>query len=264
MKISNTNIILFSPTGGTKACALQLMEGICPGGAANLIDITEPDCRTAASIPDRFSRDALVLFALPVYGGRIPGIAAEQLRRFRGDKTPAILLTVYGNRACEDALLELSDLVRQSGFLPAAGVEAVAQHSLLPRFGQGRPDEADCNELLQFGEQLAVRLMHIKSAEFLRIPRFPGERPFRAYNGVSLHPKANRRCTACGLCAKACPAGAIPLGAPNKTDAGICISCMHCAAICPQKARRLDPLLKLIASHKMKKACAGRKENVLF
>ena len=39
------------------------------------------------------------------------------------------------------------------------------------------------------------------------------------------------------LDAEECPAGAIPLNNPKLTDKDKCISCMHCVAVCPKKAR---------------------------
>ena len=50
----------------------------------------------------------------------------------------------------------------------------------------------------------------------------------------------NRKCTQCGLCAKACPAGIIVLGdgfpeTIEKIEKG-CITCGHCVAVCPAGA----------------------------
>ncbi|MDL2287894.1 hypothetical protein LJC32_00745 [Oscillospiraceae bacterium OttesenSCG-928-F05] len=39
-----------------------------------------------------------MLFAMPVYAGRIPAIAAEALRQFRGQKTPAIAGKSFGRK----------------------------------------------------------------------------------------------------------------------------------------------------------------------
>ena len=97
-----------------------------------------------------------------------------------------------------------------------------------------------------------------------RTPAFPGNRPYREYGGVPLKPVANGKCTSCGLCAKECPAGAIPLDNPKMTDKDKCISCMHCVAVCPKKARNYSKLVSFIAGLKMKKVCSGRKENKLY
>ena len=57
-----------------------------------------------------FGPDDLVLFGVPVYGGRIPSPAVQTLRRMQGSRTPAVLVAAYGNRAYDDALLELADI----------------------------------------------------------------------------------------------------------------------------------------------------------
>ena len=60
------------------------------------------------------------------------------------------------------------------------------------------------------------------------------------------------------------PTGAIPLDNPKMTDKDKCISCMHCVAVCPKKARNYSKLVSFIAGRKMKKVCSGRKENKLY
>ena len=57
---------------------------------------------------------------------------------------------------------------------------------------------------------------------------------------------------------------AIPLDNPKMTDKDKCISCMHCVAVCPKKARNYSKLVSFIAGLKMKKVCSGRKENKLY
>jgi len=158
----------------------------------------------------------------------------------------------------DDTLLELQDVLEASGFVCIAGMEAVAEHSLMHRFGTGRPDQQDEKELLEF----AAKIM--QNSEAQRTPAFPGNRPYREYGGVPLKPVANGKCTSCGLCAKECPAGAIPLDNPKMTDKDKCISCMHCVAVCPKKARNYSKLVSFIAGLKMKKVCSGRKENKLY
>ena len=44
-----------------------------------------------------------------------------------------------------------------------------------------------------------------------------------------------KRCVACGCCAKACPLGAVTVyrGLYAQVDAGRCVGCGKCAAVCP-------------------------------
>ena len=46
----------------------------------------------------------------------------------------AVLVAVYGNRAVEDALLEMSDLCLNRGFKVVGGAEMIAPHSIDKRF----------------------------------------------------------------------------------------------------------------------------------
>lgn len=58
--------------------------------------------------------------------------------------------------------------------------------------------------------------------------------------------------------------GAIDLHDPKKVDKTACISCMRCVAVCPQKARKINPIMRGLAGLMLKNACAGRKECELF
>ena len=188
-----------------------------------------------------FEKEDLCLVAVPSYGGRIPSTVTDMFCNVKADGTKAILVAVFGNRAIDDTLLELQDVLEASGFVCIAGM-----------------DQQDEKELLEF----AAKIM--QSDETQRTPKFPGNRPYREYGGVPLKPVANGKCTSCGLCAKECPEGAIPLNNPKLTDKDKCISCMHCVAVCPKKARDYSKFVSFIAGQKMRKVCSGRKENKLY
>ena len=67
-----------------------------------------------------------------------------------------------------------------------------------------------------------------------------------------------------GLCAAHCPVQAIDSSDVRKTDAEKCISCMRCAALCPQKARQADPQALSAVDEHLKEVCALRKEPELY
>ena len=250
-----------------KCTACKIWTAFCGGILCKSVKLTEPPdaephvrwCeRSAAKAASYSIKEDLCLVAVPSYGGRIPSVVTDMFRNVKADGTKAILAAVFGNRAIDDTLLELQDVLEASGFVCIAGMEAVAEHSLMHQFGTGRPDQQDEKELLEF----AAKIM--QNSEAQRAPAFPGNRPYREYGGVPLKPVANGKCTSCGLCAKECPAGAIPLDNPKMTDKDKCISCMHCVAVCPKKARNYSKLVSFITGLKMKKVCSGRKENKLY
>ena len=53
------------------------------------------------------------------------------------------MVAVFGNRAYDDALLEMQDVASEIGFRVIAAVAAVAEHSIIRKYGKGRPDADD-------------------------------------------------------------------------------------------------------------------------
>ena len=242
--------IMFSPTGGTEKVA-RILAGRGDESALR-IDLT--DARTDFS-GCKIGQEDRVLIAMPSFGGRAPAVAVERLKKIAGNGAKCTLVCVYGNRAYEDTLAEMADAAKQCGFQVVAAVAAVVEHSILPQYAAGRPDASDEKQLEQFAEKIAGRTEAAAS--------IPGNRPYKKAGGAGLVPKADRRCTQCGLCAKGCPVQAID-PASLKADAGKCISCMRCVKLCPAKARRVNGAMVSIAALAIKKACSIRKENELY
>ena len=95
-------------------------------------DITNDTSTDVVTIP----ADELVVVGVPVYAGRVPAMAAERLRRFRGENTPAVVVAVYGNRHYDDAVLELHDIMTEQGFRTVSAGAFVAQHSIFAKVGK--------------------------------------------------------------------------------------------------------------------------------
>lgn len=281
--------ITFSPTGGTEKVAEILTRTL--GYSFSEIDLLD---RQQDFSRYEYKKEDVCLFAVPSFGGRVPQTAAERILQMKGNGARAVLAVVYGNRAYEDTVIELQDTVRQAGFTVIAAVAAVAEHSIMRQFAQGRPDAADQRELEAYGAKIRRILDDSKesarSEEGMGILsekadtaaeindagkenetekeklaektlEVPGTHPYRTYNGVPMKPKAGRACDRCGLCAAKCPVGAIPSKQPNQTLEDVCITCMRCVKVCPRGARSCNPLMVKAASLKMKRACQDRKKN---
>lgn len=239
---------IFSPTGGTEKVMRILAQEF---HAETAIDLCCPLEEMQLHSGD------LALLGLPSYGGRIPTVAGERLQKIRGNGAKAVLVAVYGNRAIDDTLIEMKDLAESCGFRVVGAISAVAEHSIMRHVAQGRPDADDEAELRAFAHKIVAFMDEIRD-----IP-VPGKRPYKNFGGAGMYPEVDG-CTACGLCAERCPAGAIPANAPDTTDKTKCICCMRCIEICPVGARQRDKIALNNTIQKLVKVVTGRKPNELF
>ena len=249
----NVYELYFSPTGGTKAVADAVAEGW--GGSCTPIDLL------LGAEKKQYHAGDVCLVAVPSYGGRVPSAAVDRIRDLSGNGAWAVLIAVFGNRAIDDTLLELSDELQRAGFRVIAGMEAVAQHSLMPKYGTNRPDADDVTELHSFARQIQQALT---AGTLSPAVELPGNRPYRDYKGVPLKPSVGSGCISCGRCAEECPVEAIPMMNCRTTDTKRCISCMHCVTVCPKHVRKVNKLMVFVASMAMKKDCTERKANHLY
>lgn len=253
------NLIYFSATGTTRKVVEAVSEGLGTDGTATAVDIT-----SRADMPEmEFGEKDIVIFGVPVYAGRVPAIAAGRLVHFKGNNTPAIIVTVYGNREFDDALIELYDLVTAEGFNVISGGAFVACHSIFPAVGAGRPDKSDLAEAFELGRKSTAILQAAGSRRSM-IPEIKGNRPYREPKRPPLHPKAGRKCTKCGVCAEICPVGAIDKANIKSCNTDLCISCARCIHECPQKARHFGGLLYRVALRKFVKLYSEPKKPYLF
>ena len=243
----------FSPTGHTVKAARAIAQGAgCP---VQEVDLSKPVS------PETLGPDEILLAAVPVFGGRGPAAALERLSALKGSGQPAVTVAIYGNRAFDDALLELKDALEANGFQVVAAGAFAAEHSIARSIATGRPDAHDLEIAGNFGAGVMKKLAGEESA-FVQVP---GDSAYRGKAGGALpHPAAGEACVSCGICAKSCPLGAIPLENPAETDDSKCISCMRCISVCPTNARSLPEDVLAAVERMLKKAASEPKQPELF
>ncbi len=249
--------ITFSPTGGTKKVADILAKEMFNSWTD--VDLCTPEADINYPV---LTNDAVCIIAVPSFGGRVPELNTERIRKFSGNGAKAILVCVYGNREYEDTLTELQDETEKAGFCVAAAVSAIAEHSIARQFAEGRPDSDDEKVLKGFAKQIKEKLDKKDYEMHTAISGRHNTYKERGKSGPM--PQTSDACVACGICAKGCPVSAIDFDNPKITDSDKCISCMKCISVCHVKAKCLDKNVLNAISERLGKVCSERKKNELF
>lgn len=252
----NCTLIMFSPTGGTEKVARLLCAGLGP--VTQVIDLSDPKF-AGAEVPGE--ENAVAVIAMPAFGGRMPGPAAERLKLVKSSGLPCVVLGVYGNRAYENLLKEMETVAKADGFRVAAAAAAVAEHTIMHQYATARPDAVDEANLAEMGRKIAEKLSQPWEEKDLSLP---GKLPEGKASGAMMVPKAGSVCVECGLCARVCPTGAIDPANVKTADKKKCITCMRCVSRCPHGARTVPAPMVALASLAIKKACSLRKECELY
>ena len=256
MKINKIYAVHFSPATTSKKIVLQISKKI--GENNTEIDFLKNPLESEISLD---VEDVLVV-VMPVFSGRIPALCVPMLKNLKGNKTPVIVSVAYGNREYEDALLELSDILKEQGFLIIAAAAFIGEHSIFKQVAHNRPDEKDLHKINEFAELCAAKLNTFTgNTEELCIS---GNNPYRLTSNIPLKPKGDSKCISCGICVKICPTDAIDVNTPRKTDKKKCITCTACITACPEKARYLGGILYKFVGRKFTKKNSTRKEPEWF
>lgn len=253
MKINRVYAVYFSPTGTTRTVVTYLATRVA--GKLKLPvrvwDFTLPVQRL--QIPETEATDLFIL-GLPVYAGRLPNLMLSYLSSFAGQGARAIPVVLYGNRSYGNALIELRDLLENSGFHTIAAAAFVGQHSFSDQLAGGRPDADDLKSADLFTETILTRIKTIPVTGDRLPVNVPGKgapdyggyyRPL-GYDGnpvdiLKVKPLTTEDCIHCKRCAGVCPLGSIDSEKADQIK-GICIKCNACIKICPVHAKRLtDP-----------------------
>ncbi|NPD92921.1 4Fe-4S binding protein [Xylanibacter muris] len=260
-------IVCFSPTGTSAKVAEAVALGISDSDGSN-IEVLDA---THHQIPFiTFGKDDVVVIAAPVYGGRLPKIAAARMDMLRADGTPAVLIAVYGNRAFEKSLSDMENFAVSHGFVPVAVAAFVGEHSYSTEttpIAVGRPDREDIDIAYKFGVAAGEKVgrgdftavdasaLHDRPADAASLANFmvfvQEYRQQQTEKPRKLIPVTDvASCVHCGKCVALCPVEAIEVGVEENTDAVRCIKCCACVKGCPQGARVLQsPFAPVLAEN---------------
>ena len=244
--MGKVKIFYFSPTGSTRQAAQHLGDllGELLGTGVEYRSYTLP--REREVLPQVEAGD-VVVWATPVYAGRIPNKTLDYVRRaLHADGNRAVALVTFGNRAYDNALAELVGLMEEGGMKPIGAAAMVTRHAFSDTLGAGRPNEDDLAALDRFATEVCEKL----SADNAQLSPLavPGEaHPERYYTPLNTNnapagflkakPSCNSElCTRCGECREVCPMGSIGEHEGRPTFDGICIKCQACRRHCPSGA----------------------------
>lgn len=250
--------IVFSPTGGTQKVADALAEELAKdGGSISQIDLSDSAMEKADPCVDA---DALAVIAVPCFAGRVPALVLERLAKVASNGAKAVVTIVYGNRDFDDALLELKDSAVALGYTVVAGVAGIAEHSLAHQFAAGEPGADQIAMLQSFAQQILEKVQNDATGDV----EVPGNKPYKDSGAGKLVPQPTPACSACRLCARVCPVGAIGTLPRGMADENLCIGCMRCAAMCPKHARVVNQEIAGAIAARIEGACSVKKDPQLF
>jgi ferredoxin len=222
------NLVYFSPTEATKKTVREVAKGID-------LERVEYDLLLSKSRKDflHFEKEDLLIIGAPVYGGQIPRLMHEFIRDKISGKAKAVIIAVYGNRAYDNALAEMKDLLSKKGISVIAAGAFLGEHSYSEKIASNRPDELDQTKQYAFGLMINEKINKNNYCEV----DVPGEVPKEINKISSYFTNTNSNCILCGICARECPVSAISLVNPSEDSNENCIMCCRCIRNCPYDAR---------------------------
>jgi len=274
LQLHTVSAAYFSATGTTRCIVKTIAQDLAHTLSLPLqeFDFSLPSAR---QVPLSFSPHDLVLLGTPVYAGRVPNLLLPYIASCRGMGALAVPIVLYGNRAFDDALMELRNTLEEGGFHTIGAAAFVGEHSFGRDLAAGRPDASDLDLAHSFAQGIATKLI---ASDFEAPPSpisVPGNNPVGPYfrptdaNGAvidirKVKPVTSEDCADCKWCAEHCPMGAISYERVSDIP-GICIKCNACVKACPTGAKFFtDPAYRFHRDDITARYQDPRKEPVYF
>lgn len=263
MNVKDVLLVTFSPT----RTSWRIGEAIARGTSYENVRVLDLTYETEET-PIEVSAETLLVVAVPVYGGKVAPPALKRMSGLKLSGTPVVLVALYGNRAYEQALVELEGFITGKGGQIVAAGAFVGEHSYSVKahpVAAGRPDVRDLEVAEAFGRNIRLKLDKepVETVNTADLPdkamateemlRFRGDVQ-AALKGGAVVPQTpsvdEALCNHCGTCVSQCPTQAIAEGEETMTIADRCIRCCACVKVCPQQARTFDtPFSVLLSKH---------------
>lgn len=266
--------VYFSATDTTKKTVLTIADEAARllGAEREDYDFTLPGMREKGFAA---GKDDLVIFGTPVYAGRVPNVLLKYLATIQGNGALAVPVVLFGNRNFDDGLIELRDILENTGFHTVAAAAFVGEHSFSKALAAGRPDADDMKEALAFAGKVAEKVKGLPEGEVPAPVEVEGvPHPYRGYyqprdrKGVSIDIRkvkslVSDACDDCKICADVCPMGSISHENVREYT-GICIKCGACIKKCPKQARYYEDEGYLYHQHELEEGYTRRAAISLF
>lgn len=266
--------VYFSATDTTKKTVLTIADEAARllGAEREDYDFTLPGMRENGFAA---GKDDLVIFGTPVYAGRVPNVLLKYLATIQGNGALAVPVVLFGNRNFDDGLIELRDILENTGFHTVAAAAFVGEHSFSKDLAAGRPDADDMKEALAFAGKVAEKVKGLPEGEVPAPVEVEGvPHPYRGYyqprdrKGVSIDIRkvkslVSDACDDCKICADVCPMGSISHENVREYT-GICIKCGACIKKCPKQARYYEDEGYLYHQHELEEGYTRRAAISLF
>lgn len=266
--------VYFSATDTTKKTVLTIADEAARllGAEREDYDFTLPGMRENGFAA---GKDDLVIFGTPVYAGRVPNVLLKYLATIQGNGALAVPVVLFGNRNFDDGLIELRDILENTGFHTVAAAAFVGEHSFSKTLAAGRPDADDMKETLAFAGKVTEKVKGLPEGEVPAPVEVEGvPHPYRGYyqprdrKGVSIDIRkvkslVSDACDDCKICADVCPMGSISHENVREYT-GICIKCGACIKKCPKQARYYEDEGYLYHQHELEEGYTRRAAISLF
>ena len=217
--------IYFSPSGTTEKIVNEISKNF---------NMNQENYNLLSFDEAKEFNNELVIIGMPVFNGRIPKSACKRLSKMKGNNTKAIVVLNYGNMEYGDALLELTELLKENNFKIIGAAATVSQNSLFNQLGYKRPDEHDLKSINEFSQKIIEKLKNNKENEIF----VSGYKPYKEYTTPEFTLNCDENlCTECLDCYYTCPEEAIMENNPLMTKMDNCSRCGTCINVCSEGAR---------------------------